>query len=665
MTHRAAPPADAHGATGLDAGDGPAGFAEAAAGGGCTVLQFGFDAHLAVRLWAQWRGAAAPGARLHHVALVRPEQLTRGAMRAWHEAAHGALGGAADALAPALETLARVGLDPVEGLHPVALDGGRVHLLLAAGDAATTLGALHAQADAVLIDSRAAPQAADLHALLRRLASRMRPGATLTVVEGPGPAGAVGDAGAAEALRGALVAAGFEPAGGLATGQADAGRERPPPAAFRPRVTSRRAGHEAVRRLAPGATVAIVGGGIAGATMAWAAAQQGWRPVVLDAGDAREGAAGLSRASDTPAAVFHASPHGDPAGPDRRLLAAAAAVAARTYAPFVERGLPGSVAGLLQWLGDTAPAVGGFAPDGEAPRVGMPGGEVLDAEAAAAAASGPRLAPGAWVRWRDAGWVAGPPLIAALIEAAGATAHRGTRVQALVERAGRWALLDAAGHELLRADAVVLAQGAEALRLASTVGAALPPGAQPARVRGQLSIAPRAAVAAAPSLPLAGFGHAVALPDGRLAFGATRAVADEHPTARDADEAFNAARLQRLVPGALRPEAAAAHGEGCDTTTITTATFVGWRVQARDRRPVAGLWPAGPAAAAWPGRSERVPVPRVPGLAVLTALGSRGFTLAPLLAKVVAAQLAAAPVPLEDRLLRAIDPLRLFRPARR
>jgi tRNA 5-methylaminomethyl-2-thiouridine biosynthesis bifunctional protein len=51
-------------------------------------------------------------------------------------------------------------------------------------------------------------------------------------------------------------------------------------------------------------------------------------------------------------------------------------------------------------------------------------------------------------------------------------------------------------------------------------------------------------------------------------------------------------------------------------------------------------------------------VPRHKGLFVLTALGARGLTLAPLLGRLVAAQATGTPWPLEQDLADAIDPAR-------
>lgn len=58
-------------------------------------------------------------------------------------------------------------------------------------------------------------------------------------------------------------------------------------------------------------------------------------------------------------------------------------------------------------------------------------------------------------------------------------------------------------------------------------------------------------------------------------------------------------------------------------------------------------------------------LPREAGLHLLCGLGSRGLTMAPLLAELVAARIAGAPLPLEQELVDAVDPARfLIRAAR-
>jgi tRNA 5-methylaminomethyl-2-thiouridine biosynthesis bifunctional protein len=104
----------------------------------------------------------------------------------------------------------------------------------------------------------------------------------------------------------------------------------------------------------------------------------------------------------------------------------------------------------------------------------------------------------------------------------------------------------------------------------------------------------------------------------------------------------NLARLQRLLAA---PPAVQVRG-----------MFEGLRCVSHDRLPLAGAVPAD-VAAVGPG-PQLADVPRLPGLACLTALGSRGLTLAPLMAELIAAQLEGEPVPLERDLVAAADPAR-------
>ncbi len=82
---------------------------------------------------------------------------------------------------------------------------------------------------------------------------------------------------------------------------------------------------------------------------------------------------------------------------------------------------------------------------------------------------------------------------------------------------------------------------------------------------------------------------------------------------------------------------------------------MGWRLLSPDRLPVLG----GLVDPDYAGRDDQVRLmPRLPGLAICTALGSRGIGWAALCGQVLASRLSGAPVPLEAGLLDAIDPAR-------
>ena len=96
----------------------------------------------------------------------------------------------------------------------------------------------------------------------------------------------------------------------------------------------------------------------------------------------------------------------------------------------------------------------------------------------------------------------------------------------------------------------------------------------------------------------------------------------------------------------------------------------GWRLAAADRMPLIGPLPAVAAAGPWVASQPRLDqprlVPRLPGVYVLSALGSRGLVQAALGGEVLASWITGAPVPAPASLLDAIDPARFIaRAARR
>ena len=187
---------------------------------------------------------------------------------------------------------------------------------------------------------------------------------------------------------------------------------------------------------------------------------------------------------------------------------------------------------------------------------------------------------------------------------------------------GLWRLFDEAGAPIGDAEVVCVAAG--------MASAALAPGLPLRPVRGQASFAPGAEV---PETVL--FGGYVAPAPGGAIFGATHDRDDEGLEARTLDHRRNLEAVAEVLPAlASRLEGPALEAR------------VGVRATTSDYLPLAGR--AGP-----------------PGLFVLTGLGSRGFTLAPLLAEHVAALALGRPSPLPTPLADLVDPARFARRARR
>jgi tRNA 5-methylaminomethyl-2-thiouridine biosynthesis bifunctional protein len=195
---------------------------------------------------------------------------------------------------------------------------------------------------------------------------------------------------------------------------------------------------------------------------------------------------------------------------------------------------------------------------------------------------------------------------------------------------------------IAEAAVVVLANAFDALRLAD-----LPLQALQAR-RGQVTAVAAPDARLHPRLPVAGGGYALGLPDGSLLLGATSQADDPDAALRLADQYENLARATGLFDGhPLTHAGAALDGR------------VGWRAATRDRLPLVG--PVPDRQAALPARRDAPRlVARRAGLFLLAGLGSRGITSAPLAAELIAAQVCAAPWPLEADLVDAIDPARIL-----
>jgi tRNA 5-methylaminomethyl-2-thiouridine biosynthesis bifunctional protein len=162
-------------------------------------------------------------------------------------------------------------------------------------------------------------------------------------------------------------------------------------------------------------------------------------------------------------------------------------------------------------------------------------------------------------------------------------------------------------------DAVVVAAGYASAMLA---GLPLRP------IRGQVTTA-----ALAPGVPPTSWGGYLIPTDDGLLFGATHGRGDDDSAPRAEDEARNLETLASRLPDLA---ARLAH---CPLGNIA-----GVRAAAGDHQPIAGSL--------------------ANGLYTLTALGGRGFTLAPLLAEHVAALAAGVPSPLSGLCAPIVDPLR-------
>lgn len=499
-------------------------------------------------------------------------------------------------------------------LHTLHFEHGRVQLLLAVGTPHQRLPGLRLQADAVY--TSAAMLDSDSR-LIEGLGRKAAAGSTLAARGAPDPT--------RHPLRG----------GGFVVRAAEPG-DCVVAADHAPRFVPRRLPEAGVQ----GRNAVVVGAGIAGAAAAQALARAGFAVTVFD-----RHAEPAAEASGNPAGLFHGVVHaGD--GRYARLYRTAALRARAVYADALARGgVPGQAQGLLRLA---VPPADLASMQALLARNGLPRAYVqaLDAVAASALA-GTALAHPAWF-YPGGGWIdprawVRHALAAPGVRFVGSVGVAQVNAAPSTDDGAGWCLQDRGGATIARAAVVVLASGAGT--------AAIAPMQWPlTRSRGQITYWSGSHGSVALRIALAGAGYGLPLPDGGLVCGASNGPAtavlegDDPPPLLTADRAQNLQRLRDLC-GLKPPEAAPLFGR------------TGWRLHAADRLPIAGAlpWPLPNGAA----RSDQVRLlPRMPGLFVLTALGSRGLSLAPLLAELIAAQACGAPWPLPQDLADAVDPAR-------
>jgi tRNA 5-methylaminomethyl-2-thiouridine biosynthesis bifunctional protein len=498
------------------------------------------------------------------------------------------------------ETLRQAWPPQTPDLHRLSFEAGRVELLLAPGGAALWLRELVAEVDAFCVGGQLPADPLRFCKALGRLAA---PGATLAAAD------------MTDALRAHLTSVGFEVGGTLAS--------------FAPAFAPRRAPSRGGRRDAGERHALIIGAGLAGCAAAWALAEQGWRSTLLER---RPQIA--AEASGNPAGLFHGIFNAQD-GIHARFNRAAALAAHAAVQAALDRGVAGSASGLLR-LEATF--------DVERMRVvlqhlDLPP-EYLQALSAdeASERAGIALAQPCWF-YPGGGWVRPGGLARTFLDRASASTEvrTGIEIHRLERSATGWRVLDARGEVLAEAATVVLANAGDALRLLDA------PGWPIDSIRGQISIAPASRLAST-RLPIAGSGYLLPAFDGAVMFGASAQRGDPDPSVRDGDHALNLSQLARLL------------GHATDLQPADLAGRTAWRCSAADRLPVIGAVPD-PAAQGARFDQPRF-VPRLPGLYVFTALGSRGITWSALGAQVLASCVTGAPAPVSASLLDAIDPAR-------
>lgn len=570
-----------------------------------VMLATGFGAgHDFLAAWQFWRADPGRCARLVYIALD-PHPLERDELAA--ALRESATPGLATALQRAWPPLTR-------NIHRLSFDDDGVQLLLAIGEVPASLRELVAEVDAFcLVEKAGELSSLSADRVCKPLGRLAANGATLVA------------ASTTVSFRATLATAGFVLRRDVPEAMGDAATL----ARFDPGFAPRRAPSRVPAQTATEPHALIVGGGLAGCGAAWALAVQGWRSTLLE-----RQAQVATGASGNPAGLFHGIVNAHD-GVHARFNRAAALAARAAVQTALDRGVPGSAGGLLR-LENTLDVsrMRALLRELALPREYV---RALSASEASAEAGLPVANP-CWF-YPGGGWVQPGGLARSFLECAGALVELrpDTGVHSIARAPGGWRALDASGLPLAEAQTLILANAGDALRLLGS------PDWPIESIRGQISLAPASRLAL-PRLPVAGSGYLLPPIDGCAMFGATAQAGDEDASVRDRDHAANLAQLARLLGHEVVLQPAELRGR------------TAWRCSAGDRLPVIGAVPDVHAA----GTRLDQPrfVPRVPGLFVFSALGSRGITWSALGAQVLASWVTGTPAPLEASLLDAVDPAR-------
>lgn len=535
--------------------------------------------------WQAWRADPLRSRLLHYVAFTTAPPATL---------ALSGLLGSQPALASLVQELASQWHALRPGFHRFVLNQGQVMLTLCIGDTLNLLRQQQFAADAVRWRVHEA-EAASLW-IVKALARCCRRGTRLTV-DAP-------NAQAQSDVTRHLMQCGFEmrtPGSGSAS-QGPARLE----ASFNPRWVLKSSRQQAFEAAYPVGSCAVVGAGLAGASVAAALARRGWQVTVLDRAEApAAGASGLP--------VGLVVPH---VSADDCALSQLSRSGVRL---------------MLQQARSLLLAGQDWTPSGVLERD-------LD--------SGHRDSHDIW--HPQGAWIKPAQLVQAWLAQPGISFRGEAEVAQLRQRDGAWELLDAQGQVLCRADRVVLANAAGAATLLQRLLQDEPQRAMdlarlPAMhgMRGLLSWALHDDISPAlfPPHPVNGSGSLVPripLEDGAAWFMGSSYQPDSQPERPDQDNHHsNWQHLQVLLPALAdalqQPFEAGDLKQWKNTRCVTT-----------DRLPAVGPLET----------SEQ------PGLWICAGLGSRGLSFSVLCAELLAARWGAEPWPVEASLAKALNALR-------
>ena len=564
-----------------------------------TILETGFGLGLSfLATWQAWKQDNARCTRLHFISTeLHPFSSNNLATlhAEWPELT-------------ALSSELRTNWPPLtSGFHHLLLDEGRVTLTLLFGDANDTLKQLVGHADAIFLDGFAPQKNPQLWSpgLLKLISQHAAPNATL---------------------------ASWCVAGEVRTALAELGwklRKRPGYGHKWQMLTGSLGGSAAESHVPTDAIV--IGAGIAGCSMAEALARRGWQVILLE-----RNAQPAQEASGNPAGLLHPMLARDD-NLAARFSRAAYLYSLRLLHRLGHDKLNWQACGILQIAEDETDAAAQRASCKDLPADYV---SWLD-QAAASAQAGLPVSAGGW--WFPQGaWVEPPALCRVLLNEAKPLLQEryDCTVAGLRHDHGKWHALDAQGRTIAAADHIVFANAAAANALLPEIALTL------RSIRGQLSYLP-GSVLAGLKTALCGVGYAIRTDEMSL-IGASFIEDDTATELRPEEHADNLRKLDSLLPEFRK---------SIDRSAINNASLAGrasFRAASQDRLPLVGTFPQ----VQLKEQHTLANLPRQAGLHALLGFGARGLTWGPLAAELLAAQLNGECLPLEQALVRIVDPAR-------
>ena len=579
------------------------------------VLDTRFDHGLHfLRTWQAWLSHPAKPRLLHYVALsANPPSLD--ALQA------------CAAPYPELQTLVNelaphwFGLLP--GFNRLTLASGQLRLTLCVGDLTSMLREQQFVADAVYLDSEQADpsqMAAWSVWSSKALARCCRRGTRIQLATST-----------PELLKD-LAQSGFEI------------EEAPPRLAtdarqgqFNPRWVIKNSREPALGLAATLGTCAVIGAGLAGASVAAALAQRGWQVQVLD-----QGAVPATGASGLPVGLVVPHVSSDDCALSR-LSRSGVRLMMQQARSLLQQGLDWDATGTMERRIDGTPglsptatqAAQDWSRSGQMPTNDAPWSQDIPTDQAA-------------VWHTQAAWLKPAQLVRAWLAQPGVTFQANAHVTALRRNGQAWELLNDRGEVLTRANRVVFANAHGALPLLKALQHSQPElglhiDQLPAMhgVRGLLSwdMHPATPESVFPPFPVNGAGSvipSVPVEGGMAWFIGSSYQPDNKAESPDAkNHAANLGRLQKLLPRL-------GHLLAPRFTQGSLNTFKSTRCVTADRLPLVGpLYSADQ-----------------PSLWICAGMGSRGLSFSGLCAELLAARWGAEPLPLDAALAQSLDPLR-------